>query len=144
MIGYIIDSDGFFVGKHICQKNPLAQGEEDQYLFPPNVIFVEPPKKAPPENKVYRFNGTAWKAVDDPNYLAMLEEQKRQSEKIAEELAERQKALDEIAKIEEQAVQAQIVAQQKRAEREIKLQTAKAKLSALGLTDDEIQAMIGV
>jgi hypothetical protein len=145
MIGYIVDENGFLKGTHICQKNPMAKdGDENQYLMPSNVIIVQPPQEVPPEGKTYMFNGTSWQEVDDHAYLEMLAKQKDEADRIAASLALEQESLQETARLnqiaEENRIQAEI-AQQARIQ---KLTSAKVKLLALGLNEDEINAMIGI
>jgi len=144
MESYIINQDGFIVGTHICQKNPMSHIEgEPEFLTPENVVTVELPSKKLKEGKAYKFDGEKWVSGDDPVYLAKKAEEQaiiEQKEKFAKEQKEHEdakNAIIEAQKLADQKREAERVARQSR------LETASAKLKALGLTDDEIKAMIG-
>jgi hypothetical protein len=122
---YSYDENGYFIGITIGQKNP-AFGEEGQpeYLQPGSSTDLEPIKLK--KNKVQKFVDKEWILVDDPAYL----------QKVKDE--------EEAKKAKEQADKLQADLEAERIARQSRLETAAAKLKALGLTDDEIKAMIGV
>lgn len=118
---YSYDEEGYFLGEIIGQKNP-AYGElgQPEYLQPGKTTTVKPPQA--PKNKIQKFVNNAWVLVDSPEYLAF-EEQKK-SEKIMEEQIKIYEA-NQIAK-------------------QSSIESAKAKLMALGLTNDEIKAILSM
>jgi hypothetical protein len=121
---YGFDESGYFLGEVVGQRNP-AFGEQDQpeYLQPAKSTELSPPNAG--QNKIQRFVDGAWSVVDHPQFIA---EQKRQEEEAL--------ALAEAERVRlEREQEAQI--------RAVRVNSAKAKLGALGLTEEEILAIIG-
>lgn len=117
---YSYDDNGFFTEETTGQKNP-AFGEEGQpeYLQPAKSTVKAPPQASP--EKIAKFSNGDWELVDHPEHLKMLEE-KAQEEQL-------KKTKKEMAK--------------KAADKAAQLASAKAKLAALGLTEEELKALLG-
>jgi hypothetical protein len=95
---------------------------EQEYLKPANCTDLMPPAEI---DKIARFVDGAWILIDDPRVIqqkeeALIAEEKRKQDAITEAL---------------------ILQQQQK--RQAKLASASNKLKALGLTDDEIAALLG-
>ena len=128
---YAHDYNGFYIGTVTGQKNPMSHIEgEPEYLQPAQCVKEVPPSQ---EGMVAKLVDGVWQLVEDPAIVKAREE--------AEALATQQAA--QLA-AEQAAAQAQQAALQAAQERQAKMDTASAKLKALGLTDDEIKAMFGV
>lgn len=118
---YSYDEEGYFLGEIIGQRNP-AYGElgQPEYLQPGKTTKIQPPEAA--ENKIQKFVDGSWVLVDSPDYLAA--EEQKEADKIMEEKIKTSQA-NELA-------------------RQASIASAKAKLAALGLTNDEIKAILSM
>jgi hypothetical protein len=126
---YAHNEEGFYTGIVFGQKNPMSHIEgEPEYFKPAQCVEEAPPSQ---DSMVAKLVDGAWQLVEDPAIAKAREE--------AEELAAQQVA--QLA-AEEAAVQAQQAAIQAQQEKQAKLDSAAAKLKALGLSDDEILAII--
>jgi hypothetical protein len=128
---YAYNHDGIYIGIVFGQKNPMSHIEgEPEYLQPAQCVKEAPPSQ---EGMVAKLVDGAWQLIEDPAIVKAREEAEALAAQKAAQLAAEEAAL--------QAQQAAIQAQQ---EKQAKIDSASAKLKALGLSDDEIKAMFGV
>jgi hypothetical protein len=136
MKAYKFDENGIFEREIMLQPNPMAHIEgESEFLSPPNVTEIAPPEAQ--EGKLIQFKDGAWILIDDPKVAELAEKAKEEAENLAK--IEADKKANELRL---QQIQAQRDLETEA--RKSRLASAAAKLKALGLTDEEVTAMIGV
>ena len=79
---YCYDGEGYYLGISSAQEGPFGEGP----LMPAQCTLEDP--GSPAENKIKKWNGSAWTEVDDPAYLV-------QQAQIAEQQAIDAAAADE-------------------------------------------------